>query len=30
MDQPEGRVCEFGPFRYDPSQRLLFRDGKLR
>lgn len=21
------RVCEFGPFRYDPAQRLLFRAG---
>jgi DNA-binding winged helix-turn-helix (wHTH) protein/TolB-like protein len=29
MDQPEGRVCEFGPFRYDPSQRLLFREGAI-
>jgi DNA-binding winged helix-turn-helix (wHTH) protein/TolB-like protein len=23
------RVCEFGPFRYDPAQRLLFRDGEV-
>ena len=29
MEQPEGRVYEFGPFRYDPSQRLLFREGAL-
>jgi len=29
MDQPEGRVCSFGPFRYDPSQRLLFREGAI-
>ncbi len=29
MDQPEGRACEFGPFRYDPSQRLLFREGAI-
>jgi DNA-binding winged helix-turn-helix (wHTH) protein/TolB-like protein len=29
MDQPEGRALEFGPFRYDPSQRLLFREGAV-
>jgi DNA-binding winged helix-turn-helix (wHTH) protein/TolB-like protein len=29
MDQPEGRACEFGPFRYDPAQRLLFREGAI-
>jgi DNA-binding winged helix-turn-helix (wHTH) protein/TolB-like protein len=23
------RVCEFGPFRYDPAQRLLFRGGEV-
>ena len=25
---PLTRVCEFGPFRYDPAQRLLFRGGE--
>jgi DNA-binding winged helix-turn-helix (wHTH) protein len=29
MRQPEGRACEFGSFRYDPSQRLLFREGAV-
>src|SRR5271157_2413166 len=23
------RVCEFGPFRYDPAQRLLFRGSEV-
>lgn len=28
-DQPQGRVYQFGPFRYDAAQRLLFREGEL-
>ena len=29
MQQPSGIVYSFGPFRYDASQRLLFRNGEL-
>jgi DNA-binding winged helix-turn-helix (wHTH) protein len=29
IDQPTAAVYEFGPFRYDAGQRLLFRDGSL-
>jgi DNA-binding winged helix-turn-helix (wHTH) protein/TolB-like protein len=29
MSQPPGSVYQFGPFRYDSAQRLLFRDGEL-
>ena len=29
MSQPPGSVYHFGPFRYDSTQRLLFRDGEL-
>jgi hypothetical protein len=29
MDQPARAVYEFGPFRYDAGQRLLFREGEL-
>lgn len=29
MDQPSGPVYDFGPFRYDAGQRLLFRGGEL-
>jgi DNA-binding winged helix-turn-helix (wHTH) protein/TolB-like protein len=27
--EERARVCEFGPFRYDPAQRLLFRGGEV-
>jgi len=29
MSQPPGTVHHFGPFRYDPAQRLLFRESEL-
>jgi DNA-binding winged helix-turn-helix (wHTH) protein len=29
MSELTGRVYEFGPFRYDASQRLLFRQGEI-
>jgi DNA-binding winged helix-turn-helix (wHTH) protein/TolB-like protein len=29
MSQPSGLIHRFGPFQYDPAQRLLFRDGEL-
>ena len=29
MPQPGGRLHQFGPFRYDADQRLLFRAGEL-
>jgi DNA-binding winged helix-turn-helix (wHTH) protein len=29
MPQASGRAWRFGPFRYDPEQRLLFRDAEL-
>ncbi|MCC7174791.1 MAG: winged helix-turn-helix domain-containing protein [Bryobacterales bacterium] len=29
MPQPGGRLHDFGPFRYDADQRLLFRGGEL-
>ncbi len=29
MRQPAGQVYEFGSFRYDAGQRLLFRDGEV-
>ena len=28
-DQPQERVHQFGPYRYDAAQRLLFREGEL-
>ncbi len=27
--EERARICEFGPFRYDPAQRLLFRGGEV-
>jgi DNA-binding response OmpR family regulator len=29
MSHPAGPVRSFGPFRYDPEQRLLFRAGAI-
>ena len=28
MNQPPASVYQFGPFQYDPAQRLLFREGQ--
>jgi DNA-binding winged helix-turn-helix (wHTH) protein len=27
--KPAGKVIEFGPFRYDPGQHVLFREGEI-
>lgn len=29
MSEPAARIYEFGPFRYDSSQRLLYRQGEI-